>query len=99
MELDSDHAVDTVIIGLQKIHEEARQLGLHEVAHLANTALLAAEDEAERRIILRRGVPSGRGVRSARERQAAIGQVPIGRGPTDQPQAGQSDHLEIREAV
>ena len=54
MERNPDHAVDTVIVGLQKVYDEARELGLHEVAHLASTALLAAEEEAEKRIILRR---------------------------------------------
>ena len=94
MEPESDHAVDTVIIGLQKIHEEAKQLGLHEVAHLASTALLAAEDEAERRIILRRGVHPGRGARSAANWPAATGQL-----PKDQLSAGQSDYQESREVL
>ena len=94
MEPESDRAVDTLIVGLQKIHEEAEQLGLHEVAHLASTALLAAEEEAERQIIFRRGAHPGRGVRNAGNWQAPKGQV-----PTDQPQAKQSVHQEIREAV
>ena len=59
MERDSDHAVDTVIVGLQKIYSEAKALGLNEVAHLASTALLAAEEEAERRIVLHRDVGAG----------------------------------------
>lgn len=94
MEPESDRAVDTLIVGLQKIHEEAEHLGLHEVAHLASTALLAAEEEAERRIILHRGGRLGRDARDARNWQATAGQV-----PKDQPQAGQMLDQEIREAV
>ena len=91
MEPESDRAVDTLIVGLQKIHEEAEQLGLHEVAHLASTVLLAAEEEAERRIILHRGAYPGEAVRDAGNWQAPKGQI-----STDQPQAGQLVDQEIR---
>lgn len=55
MKRETEHVVDTVIVGLQRVYLEAQELGLHEVAHLASTALLAAEEEAERRIVQNRG--------------------------------------------
>lgn len=42
------------IVTLQKIVSEAGSAGYPEIAHLASVALLAAEEAAEREIIMRR---------------------------------------------
>jgi hypothetical protein len=49
-------APSDLIVALRQIASDARRAGYVEVAHLASVALLAAEEAAERDLVLRRKV-------------------------------------------
>lgn len=54
MENQDKALTEQFIVALQKVASEADSAGYPEIAHLANVALLAAEEAAEREIVSRR---------------------------------------------